>query len=70
MNKLIIIILIFALIAINYNYINEKFDNYYFFNYLPWWNTTRNTRNMSYDLRGDPLIIQPQQFVWNNSNLF
>jgi hypothetical protein len=27
---------------------------------LPWWNSTRNTRNMSYDIRGDiPPIIHP-----------
>ncbi len=26
----------------------------------------RSTRNMSYDIRGDPIIIQPEQYVWNN----
>jgi len=32
-----------------------------------WWNSTRRTRNMSYDLRGDPFIIPKQRFIWNNS---
>ena len=28
-------------------------------NLLPWWNSTRNTRNMSYDIRGDvPIDVQ------------
>ncbi len=37
--------------------------NYYDY---PWWNTT--TRNMSYDIRGDPMII-PRDYVgpWNIS---
>jgi hypothetical protein len=32
---------------------------------------TRNTRNMSYDLRGDPLVFFPQRnlFPFNNSEL-
>ena len=38
---------------------------------LPWWNTSLgNTRNMSYDLRGDPVIIPKTNFVWNNSSIF
>ncbi len=38
---------------------------------LPWWNTSLgNTTNMSYDLRGDPLVIPPTEFVWNNSSTF
>ena len=38
---------------------------------LPWWNTPLgNTTNMSYDLRGDPLIIPRTDFVWNNSSTF
>jgi hypothetical protein len=36
---------------------------------LPWWNTSLgNTTNMSYDLRGDPLVIPKTDFVWNNSS--
>ena len=36
---------------------------------LPWWNSRLgNTRNMSYDLRGDPLIIQRTNFLWNNGS--
>ena len=35
---------------------------------LPWWNTSLgNKTNMSYDLRGDPLIIPQTDYVWNNS---
>ena len=35
-----------------------------------WWNTSLgNTKNMSYDLRGDPLVIPKTQFPWNNSSL-
>lgn len=42
---------------------------------LPWWNSTRRTRNMSYDLRGD-VPIDPYQAAlfratnpWNNSDI-
>lgn len=38
---------------------------------LPWWNTSLgNTSNMSYDLRGDPIIIPQTNFVWNNGTKF
>lgn len=38
---------------------------------LPWWNTQLgNTTNMSYDYRGDPLIIPRTNFVWNNGTNF
>lgn len=38
---------------------------------LPWNNTSLgNTTNMSYDLRGDPLIIPRTEFIWNNSSTF
>ena len=38
---------------------------------LPWWNTSLgNTSNMSYDLRGDPLVIPRTNFVWNNGTNF
>ena len=36
---------------------------------LPWWNSTRHTRNSSYDLRGDvPVFVQPVG-PWLNSEL-
>ena len=36
----------------------------------PFWNTRfGQTSNMSYDLRGDPLIIPKTPFMWNNSTL-
>lgn len=36
------------------------------------WNNVRigNTRNMSYDYRGDPVIIPKTNFVWNNGTVF
>ena len=38
---------------------------------LPWWNTPfGNTTNMSYDLRGDPLVIPRTIFPWNNSSIY
>lgn len=39
------------------------------FGLLPWWNSTRHTRNSSYDLRGDvPILIRPVG-PWLNSSL-
>jgi hypothetical protein len=36
----------------------------------PFWNTRLGqTTNMSYDLRGDPLIIPKTPYMWNNSTL-
>ena len=74
MNYIIIALFIVILIIINFYSITEKFSNFipFFMDHtnLPWWNSKRSTRNMSYDLRGDPLIIPKQQFIWNNSNLF
>ncbi|AYV80197.1 MAG: hypothetical protein Gaeavirus15_7 [Gaeavirus sp.] len=29
----------------------------------------RHTTNMSYDMRGDPLAIPKQSYIWNNSDL-
>jgi len=38
---------------------------------LPWGNTSLgNTSSMSYDLRGDPLIIPRTNFIWNNGTNF
>ncbi|VBB18909.1 hypothetical protein YASMINEVIRUS_1441 [Yasminevirus sp. GU-2018] len=38
-------------------------------NLLPWWNSTRHTRNMSYDLRGDVPIVPTYVGPWMNSPL-
>lgn len=38
-------------------------------NLMPWWNSTRHTRNMSYDLRGDVPITPSYVGPWNNSDL-
>ncbi len=70
MNYVIVGLFIVILIIINFYSISEKFGNFipFFMDYtnLPWWNSRGSTRNMSYDLRGDPLIIPPRQFIWNN----
>ena len=65
--KTILIILGFILfILISKINIFEKFIiNEY--NEFPWWNSTRRTRNMSYDLRGDPLIIPKEEYIWYNT---
>lgn len=39
------------------------------YNLLPWWNSTRHTRNSSYDLRGDVPIIPSYVGPWNNSDM-
>ena len=39
------------------------------YNLLPWWNSTRGTKNMSYDLRGDVPIIPYYVGPWYNSPL-
>ena len=42
----------------------ENYPNY------PFWNSrVGQTSNMSYDLRGDPLIIPKYPFMWNYSTL-
>jgi hypothetical protein len=38
---------------------------------FPWWNTSLGmTKNMSYDLRGDPLSILPSNLIWNNPRIY
>ena len=75
MNHLIIVLILFFII-LQFIDVKEHFD---YMNYslpllngytnFPFDNQLRDTRNMSYDLRGDPLTIPPQNFVWNNSEL-
>jgi hypothetical protein len=52
---------------------NNRFTNFPWWNgytNFPWFNTRLgNTTNMSYDLRGDPVVIPKTQFPWNNSSL-
>lgn len=37
---------------------------------FPWWNTQIGMKtNMSYDLRGDPIIIPRNNFMWLNSSI-
>lgn len=38
-------------------------------NLLPWWNSTRRTRNMSYDIRGDIATVLYRVSPWHNSPL-
>lgn len=37
----------------NINRLSYKTYPYIYYPYGPWWNSTRHTRNMSYDIRGD-----------------
>ena len=47
------------------------FNPYYNYTNFPFWNMPLGTtRNMSYDLRGDPIVIPRTDFVWNNSSIF
>lgn len=38
-------------------------------NLFPWWNSTRHTRNMSYDIRGDPILQYYEIGPWLKSSL-
>ena len=69
----IIIIIILFLIALFVNI--EVFENFSINRYLQYYDHTNypfynmrigNTNNMSYDLRGDPLIIPHEEYLWNN----
>ena len=73
----IIILLLFFLIAFFVNF--EVFENFNINKYLQFQDHTSypfnnmrigNTSNMSYDLRGDPLIIPHGEFIWNNSEIY
>jgi len=72
---MIIIILILVLILFIINEIRiETFNQFRSCNgytCFPFWNTALgNRRNMSYDIRGDPIIIPKTNFVWNNGTIF
>lgn len=53
---------------IPYPYYSNPYYFRYPFNRYPWWNSTRSTRNMSYDLRGDVPIPRTYVGPWNNSS--
>ena len=72
-----IIIIILFLIAVFVNF--EVFESFGINKYLQFQDHTNypfnnmrigNTSNMSYDLRGDPLIIPHEEFIWNNSETY
>jgi len=51
------------------NWFNNFFPVLNGYTNLPWWNTSLGTTsNMSYDLRGDPMVIPRTNFIWNNSS--
>ena len=57
-------------IGLNREYLFNPYYNYNYTNF-PFWNVPLGTtRNMSYDLRGDPIIIPRTNFVWNNSSIY
>lgn len=61
---LIILGIILFILTIKINIFENFFDSA--ITEFPWWNSTRRTRNMNYDLRGDPLIIPKHNYFWNN----
>ena len=76
-----VLILIFVYLSMQNSFV-ENFGGYYqtFQSFIPinrygytnfpWWNTQiGNTKNMSYDLRGDPIVIPKNNFVWMNSTI-
>ncbi len=80
LNTLLILLLIIIIILYSDTYKVENFyQNFQGLNgvypyeniyspYDPWlqYPLLRHTRNMSYDLRQDPLIIPQFQYIWNN----
>lgn len=82
MMVILILIIILVLFYLNQGKIYENFMVYWsggpvrpltnienYPNY-PFWNSrVGQTSNMSYDLRGDPLIIPKYPFMWNYSTL-
>ena len=71
---LFVFILVLIIFIINESYIIENFGGYPFYqSFIPmnwYWNSLGTTTNMSYDLRGDPIVIPKNNFIWNNSSLF
>jgi hypothetical protein len=67
--KVIIILLIVIILFLSFIESFSNFDTPNIFNY-PWWQSTRNTRNMIYDIRGSPVIIPHQEFIWNNNDQY
>lgn len=52
----------------NPNWNNPMINGY---NVLPYMNTlVGNTSNMSYDIRGDPLVIPREPYIWNNPETY
>ena len=56
----VIIIILLVLLILFINNINEYFYDLYYVNNM------RHTKRMSYDLRGDPIIIPRKEYLWNN----
>jgi hypothetical protein len=78
---ILMIIVIYILIIIYEMNVFENFTMYSTYQgFYPFWNGYSNfpfnntnlgtTKNMSYDLRGDPLVIPRTQFPWNNSSIY
>jgi hypothetical protein len=79
---ILILIIILIFFYINQGSIYENFmvywsggpvqplDNIDYYPNWPFWNSrVGQTSNMSYDLRGDPLVIPKYPFMWNYSTL-
>lgn len=77
-----VLILVIVYFYIHQEYLNENFLVYWSGNPIeplqysikqtnwPFWNSrVGQTTNMSYDLRGDPLVIPKYPYMWNYSTL-
>lgn len=61
------LLFIFVILFIGY-FLYSNVEHFYLGSYaVPL--ATRHTRNMSYDIRGDPFFTVPQTFPWLNSEL-
>ena len=72
MSTIFIFLLILILI---YLYKEFKQENFFMYNIYQQFVPTDiilggNTRNMSYDIRGDPLVIPYEPAVWNTGTVF
>ena len=75
---ILLVIILLVVICRNTTYIKEhiidEYDNTIIsvpiYRYLqPWWNSTRHTHNMSYDIRGDVHNRFSYTGIWNLSPL-
>lgn len=63
---LIFLVILLCFLLLIKEIFTENFS-YVFQNNFNWLKPyLRSTKNMSYDLRGDPIIIPRHEYIWNN----